>query len=88
MKPQKLTHFQRQIIEDTGCSAEAAGMVEGVMREDVFHSTLDWQTREQFRQGAQQAWRLFQENRADYEAFYRGVREAFLAGQKAGAVKK
>jgi hypothetical protein len=83
MKPQKLTHYQRQIMEDTGCSSEEAGMVEDVMREDVFHSTLDWQTREQFREGARKAWRLFQANRADYEAFYRGVREAFLAGRTA-----
>ena len=28
------------------------------MREDIFHSTLDWQTKAQLQKGARQAWEL------------------------------
>ncbi len=29
------------------------------MREDIFHSTLDWQTREELEQGAREAYALY-----------------------------
>jgi hypothetical protein len=32
------------ILEDTGCTTDDAGLIEYIMREDIFHSTLDWQT--------------------------------------------
>ena len=35
-----------------------AGKIEEVMRKDVFHSTLDWQTRDQLKRAAKQAWLL------------------------------
>jgi hypothetical protein len=56
------------IQEDTGCTAADAPMLEEIMRNDVFHSTLDWQTRAEFRKGAKEAARLLEENRDLYEA--------------------
>jgi len=66
--------YQEMIMEDTGCSTSDAIMVEDIMRNKVFHSTLDWQTRTQFRQGARKAYQLLQEMRPEYEEYYRGVR--------------
>jgi hypothetical protein len=37
------------------------------MREDIFHSTLDWQSREQLRRAAREALQLLEQNRDLYE---------------------
>ena len=50
--------YEQIIVEDTDCPPGEAFKVEAVMRQDVFHSTLDWQTRGEFRRGARKAWRL------------------------------
>jgi hypothetical protein len=52
-----------------------------VMRLDVFHSTLDWQSRAEFRRGARKAWRVLHEMRSEYEAYFGGVRAAFEAAK-------
>ncbi len=62
--------YEEMIVEDTGCPPEEAGKVETVMRLDVFHSTLDWQSRAEFGRGARKAWRPLNENRADYEEYF------------------
>jgi len=51
--------YTKMIIEDTGCTPGEAREVEQIMRDDVFHSTLDWQSREEFREGARTAYRIF-----------------------------
>lgn len=48
----------RDIIED----------IEDTMRHEVFHSTLDWQTREQLIDGAREAYEIVKECRNEYEA--------------------
>lgn len=40
------------ITEALGCSPKDAAAVEDVMRHTIFHSTLDWQTREQLQAAA------------------------------------
>jgi len=40
------------IMNATGCAADEVELIEDVMRDVVFHSTLDWQTREQLEEGA------------------------------------
>lgn len=63
-------------LDDTGCPIlgyaavihEATGItnrvdleaIEDSMRNDIFHSTLDWQTRAQLRAGALEAWEIVQ----------------------------
>lgn len=74
-----MSAYAKDIAKILGCSANEAGMVEDIMRNEVFHSTLDWQSEAEFRRGARKAWRIFQENRADYEAFTASVKAAFLA---------
>ena len=37
--------------------------IEDCMRHDIFHSTLDWQTRDVLQQGARDAWEVVKELR-------------------------
>lgn len=43
------------IIEATHCSEEDAAEIEDIMRHDIFHSTLDWQTKEELMEAAKKA---------------------------------
>jgi hypothetical protein len=62
-----MSNCEDLIIEVTGCNSDDAAMIEHIMREDIFHSTLDWQTRSQLKRAAKQAARLLNENRDLYE---------------------
>ena len=66
MKPLK-NPFHILIQEATGAPRSDLAMIENIMRNDIFHSTLDWQTREQLSSAARQAFRLLSENRDMYE---------------------
>ena len=63
-----MSSYQAMIIEDTGCNLADAAMIEHIMREDIFHSTLDWQTRAELRRAARKAAKLLEKNRDLYEA--------------------
>lgn len=41
-----MSPYRAMILEDTRCTTDDAGLIEHIMREDVFHSTLDWQKEE------------------------------------------
>lgn len=51
-----MTHYQESIIKATGCSEADAPLIEEIMRHTIFHSTLDWQTKEVFDKGARDAY--------------------------------
>jgi hypothetical protein len=56
--------FYREIIMSaTGCSREEAMKIEDIMRDVIFHSTLDWLTREEFEEGARLAQAVLREMR-------------------------
>lgn len=47
------------IIEATGMTdLEMIAEIEDCMRHDIFHSTLDWQTRDQLHEAAMEAYRI------------------------------
>lgn len=52
--------YEQMIMEDLGCDVDTAREVEDIMRHDIFHSTLDWQTREQLREAAHKAKSLME----------------------------
>jgi hypothetical protein len=57
----ELRGYAKTISEATGVTdAEDLADIEDSMRNDIFHSTLDWQTREQLNRGAREAWDLVQ----------------------------
>jgi hypothetical protein len=47
-----LSGYLELIIGAVGCSTEEAVRIEEFMRDVVFHSTLDWQTRSALEEGA------------------------------------
>lgn len=71
-------HAPTKPLNSRNIPAEEAGKVETVMRLDVFHSTLDWQTRGELRRGARKAWRLLNEQREDYEEYFRQCRASLV----------
>jgi hypothetical protein len=62
-----MPHYQDMIVQDTGCNPKDPGMIEHIMREDIFNSTLEWQTRAQFRRAARKAGKMLEEDRDLYE---------------------
>lgn len=64
-----MSHYQKRIIRVTGCTPEEATAVEEVMRQDIFHSTLDWQPARLFDRAARVAYRaLLEAAHAQYPA--------------------
>lgn len=60
MKKNKPLNFLHEMIcQATGVSPKLAPTIERLMREHIFHSTLDWQTAEQLEQGAREAHALY-----------------------------
>ena len=58
--------FYRSLITAAmGINEKEAGYVEDIMRDDIFHSTLDWQSRAQFVRGAKEAVEMLKVYRAD-----------------------
>ena len=52
--------YLQLIMETLGCTEEYARAIEEIMRQDIFHSTLDWQTREQLQEAAREAQLILQ----------------------------
>ena len=68
MKQKLLKNPLHTVIQKaTGASLNDLAMIENIMRDDIFHSTLDWQTCEQLSSAARQAFCLLNENRDMYE---------------------
>jgi hypothetical protein len=74
--------YRRFIIEELSCNEEDAAIIEDLMREHVFHSTLDWQSEAQLRRGAREAWAILEEDRDFFVEHYR-ERRALFAEMKA-----
>lgn len=68
--------YREMIVKALGCTPREADEVEDIMRHDIFHSTLDWQTREQFDEGARQAWELLRQMPKQADGVERDFAEA------------
>jgi hypothetical protein len=58
-KTKPLNFLHEMICKATGVSPKLAPTIERLMREDIFHSTLDWQTAEELENGAREAYELY-----------------------------
>ncbi|MFA6433729.1 MAG: hypothetical protein WCW52_03455 [Elusimicrobiales bacterium] len=56
--------YRDLIIEATGANKTDAAYIEDIIRNDIFHSTLDWQSRAQLTRAAKTAAKLLAEYRA------------------------
>lgn len=83
-----MTGYIPDIIGILHCTPADAELVEDMMRNEVFHSTLDWQTADEFRRGAKKAWHLLQGNREDYEALNGAVKAEFWVSPTGKAALK
>lgn len=63
----KSSPYASAIALATGARARDWGMIETIMRTEVYHSTLDWQSASEFEDGARKAYRILQANRPFYE---------------------
>lgn len=66
----QLSCYQKLIVEATECDPKDAAEIEDIMRDVIFHSTLDWQTKRQFDKGARKAKKLL-----DYMRSPEGIAE-------------
>lgn len=64
----KPTGYQAMIKAATGAPEKLLPTLERIMRRDVFHSTLDWQSSVEFARGARQALALYRRDAAFYDA--------------------
>ncbi len=66
-----MTAYAESIIEATNCTADDAVMIEYITREEIFHSTLDWQSRIEFNRAARKAAKILAGDREVYEEYFR-----------------
>ena len=59
-----MTFYQDLIIKATAANRRDAEYIEDIMRNDIFHSTLDWQSRGELTRAAKEAAGLLAEYRA------------------------
>lgn len=62
--------LHRLIQGATHAPAKDLAQIENIMRDEIFHSTLDWQTREQLTDAARQSFARLNEDRALYDLDY------------------
>ena len=82
-----MSSYRGMILEDTGCTADDAWLIEHIMREDIFHSTLDWQSRGELCHAARSAAKMLSENRDLYEQERAQTRAVFEEMRRAAAPK-
>lgn len=72
-----LGFYEKMIVTDSGCNYSDAWKVERVMRDDIFHSSLDSLSRAQLRLGARKAFALLGVERPMYEEYFAQTRRVF-----------
>jgi hypothetical protein len=72
-----MSGYEQDIVKVTGCSREDAVMTEYIMREEISHSTLDWQTAAQFNRAARKAAKVLAADREVYGEIFRLGRGPF-----------
>lgn len=60
-----MNSYSVMIIKACGCAKAEVDEVEDIMRHSVFHSTLDWQTREALAAGAKLAYQVLKLSRKE-----------------------
>jgi len=66
-----LSFYQEMIQEVTDAPVEALAILENIMRDEVFHSTLDWQSQEEFAEGAREAYAIYLQDPVFYQRMAR-----------------
>ncbi len=85
MQRQTSSAYADLIAAATGAADDLLLILENIMRKEVFHSTLDWQSASQFRKGDRQALALYEETPDFFRAeiVYQGARFRMLQAEHA-----
>lgn len=85
MKSQIRSPYHSLIQEATGAPSRILPILENLMRDEVFHSTLDWQSREELMAGAVKAHALYRRDSSlhNAEAAYQKARFAAAVADNA-----
>lgn len=67
-KTTSLRGYAQQIQDATQAPVEILPILERIMRDEIFHSTLDWQTARQFNAAARKAHKMYREAHYFYDA--------------------
>ncbi len=63
-----LSPYAELIHEATKAPLDVLDILEEIMRNEIFRSTLDWQTKKQFHAGAKKAYKIYLSNIPFYQA--------------------
>ncbi len=85
MQRQTRSAYADLIAKATGAADDLLPILENIMREEVFHSTLDWQSASQFQSGARKALAIYEEHRDFFQAemSYQKARFRMLMAEQA-----
>ncbi len=78
MQRQKLSPYSHLIADATGAPEHLLPLLENLMRDEVFHSTLDWQSAAKLADGARQAYDLYRRAHVYYDGLLLLQRAEFL----------
>lgn len=81
MQRQKASPYAPLIDAATGAPESRLAMLENLMRDHIFHSTLDWQSAEELADGARRAHDLYLSAPAYFEGLQNHQRAVFRATQ-------
>lgn len=75
---------QNIIERETAAESELIPVIERIMREDIFHGPLDWQTAEQLRDAAREAVQIYYSDKDfhDADTQHRKARWARIVAEK------
>lgn len=81
MQRQKTSPYAPLIAAATGAPQSRLAMLENLMRDEIFHSTLDWQSAEELADGARRAHDLYRTAPAYFDGLENFQRANFRLSQ-------
>ena len=85
---QKASPYASLIAAATGAPESRLALLENLMRDEIFHSTLDWQSAEELAEGARRAHDLYRSAPAYYDGFLILHRAEFRLAKLESSLRK
>lgn len=88
MQRQKASPYASLIAAATGAPESKLALLENLMRDEIFHSTLDWQSAEELAEGARRAHDLYRSAPAYYDGLLILQRAEFHLAELESSLRK
>jgi len=85
---QKGSPYADLIGAATGAPESILALLENLMRDEIFHSTLDWQSAEELTEGARKAYDLYRSAPAYYDGLLNLQRAEFQLAKLENSLRK